>query len=124
MEHQTIINIFIFLMLIYLFYNKSTEGFGSVDDKSNEAISNVASLYNAENLTVSNLTVLNKITSKDIEASENVTAKNVATSGNLTVSGSTSAKNIASDTITTTGNATVNGLLTVKNGFKYLRFFN
>ena len=58
-------NIIIVLLIIVLsiaFYCNNYEGFaGSLDAKNAEAIANVASLYNKDNLTLTNLTATNRI---------------------------------------------------------------
>ena len=58
--------------------------------------------------------MLDKINTKNIEASESITAKNITASENATV------KNItASGTAAVTGNLTTDGMLTVKNGSRF-----
>jgi len=106
-------------MLIYLYFNNQTEKFGNtessnVTSSAIEAVQNVAGLYNNNHIVVTNLTVLDKITTKNINATENVIAKNVTASENVKT------KNMsATGTAEVTGNLTTDGMLTVKNGSRF-----
>lgn len=53
--HSLIIFLVVIFAVIICCHN--TEGFASVDDASNEAVQNIAGVYNDENMSISNLTV-------------------------------------------------------------------
>ena len=56
-KNWNIIIVLLIIVLVIAYYCNNYEGFaGSLDAKNAEAIANVASLYNKDNLTVTNLT--------------------------------------------------------------------
>jgi len=59
-----IIIIGVIVVLYFIYQNNKFEGF----DTTNEAIQNVSSLYNNQNMTITNITSTGKITGKDFES--------------------------------------------------------
>ena len=49
------------VLMVIVMYNKPTEGFGSDNSRSNEAVQSVASVFNENDMTVSNLTITSRL---------------------------------------------------------------
>lgn len=85
-------NLIIIIIIICLFitykYNQSNKNeYFTTDTINNEAIQNISSLYNTQEMKLSNLTVTNNIKSENINAN-NIITSNTRINGTLTVSGS------------------------------------
>ncbi len=63
-KNYLIILLILVIIILYYFTNKSNnkEHFATTSENSNEALQNISSLYNTQNLTVSNQTVTNSLT--------------------------------------------------------------
>jgi len=68
-------------MIIYK-YNQQIE---PMTDLSNEAIQNIASVYNNENLNITNLTATGNATAKNMNVGETLNVKNITVSGTATI---------------------------------------
>jgi len=94
--------------------NVETEGFASTEDASNEAVQNVAAVYNDQNMTVSNITV------NDI----NVTNASTFKGGSNNSQGSTHLPYSDGNNYISADNNYIRGNVYVTNGDKGLTFTN
>lgn len=112
--------IIVLFTVIHYWYNNichSIEGYTS--DLSNEAIQNIAAVYNQENMVLSNLTVTGKLTVGGDIACTNATMSNNVQSKNATIS----------DTLNVNGKTTLQGndvplTLKTKTDNNFLEFVN
>ena len=116
MEPKHILIIILIIVLIAIFlYNKNENLDAITPALSNEAIQNIASVYNTQNMQVTNLTATNLANIKDAKISNNFNVDGISTLNNINVSGTSILNNLNVSNTTRLNNLNVSGNIITNN---------
>ena len=107
---NTNIILLILVIVALLFLYRKQENF-TMTEQSNEAVQNIASVYNNQNLQVTNITSTNQANLKDAKISNNLNVDGISTLNNLNVLSITSLNNLnVSNNLDVSGTTRLNNL--------------
>ncbi len=113
-DKYIIIAILIIIAVLFL-YNKQENIDANGLPLSNEAVQGIASVYNNQNMQVTNLTATNLANIKDAKISNNLNVDGISTLNNINVSGTSILNNLNVSNTTRLNNLNVSGNIITNN---------